>query len=145
MSDYYGDATLEDWLQEEVFESPVPVPPEAVALFERYRTDVERNIEAWQESDDGYGNNLSWRGWGRGFDPVDDAFDAVYQQALPLVLTDLRGEGFVITGQGETDALICRKARCWLRLTGHLGKLDHELSTDGYTMVALAESLAPRE
>lgn len=72
MSDYYGAATLEDWLKEEVFAQNAPVPAEVVAHFEEWREDIERNIEAWMNSDDGDGNNLSWRGWGRGFNAISD-------------------------------------------------------------------------
>ena len=71
MSDYYGNATLEDWLAEEVFEVE-SVPKEVVSLFEKWRTDVQRSIQAWMDSDDGDGNELSWRGWGRGFYAIPD-------------------------------------------------------------------------
>lgn len=91
MSDYYGTATLEDWLAEEVFEME-QVPPEVVALFERYREGVEHDIESWMESDDGDGNPLSWRGWGRGFNTVDDDFEAIVANAKALLLThDAKG------------------------------------------------------
>lgn len=71
MSDYYGEATLEDWLVEEVFGMEhKPLPHSVVELFEPWRKDIERNIEMWMDSDDGYGNRLSWRGWGRGFEAV---------------------------------------------------------------------------
>ena len=73
MSDYYGNATLEDWLAEEVFyvyASEIPVS--VVDIFESYRNPVESNIEGWMDSDDGYGNSLSWRAWGRGFDAIEN-------------------------------------------------------------------------
>lgn len=72
MSDYYGNADLQDWLYEEVFDN-VPnlkksedVPVEVVRMFEFWRESVERNIESWFDSDDGDGP-ASWRDWGRGF------------------------------------------------------------------------------
>ncbi len=80
MSDYYGMATLEDWLAEEVFMID-EAPEEVVSLFEVWRSRVEYNIDAWLMTDDGEGNNTSWRGWGRGFDAIlddeDDFCDAV--------------------------------------------------------------------
>ena len=45
---------------------------EEILLFEEFREEIESNIESWQESDDGYGNNLSWRGWGRGFNGINN-------------------------------------------------------------------------
>jgi len=74
MSDYYGDATLEDWLAEEVFSVEKP-PKEVVKLFEKWREGIERDIESWMDSDDGYGSPLSWRGWGRGFNSIPDEDD----------------------------------------------------------------------
>jgi hypothetical protein len=92
MSDYYGAATLEDWLKEEVFAQNIPVPAEVVAHFEEWREDVERNIEAWMNSDDGDGNNLSWRGWGRGFNAISDEdtarFDALVAKLRPQAKPD---------------------------------------------------------
>lgn len=70
MSNYYGSATLEDWLAEEIFNVST-VPPEVVALFEQWREAVEQNIESWMDSDDGDGRK-SWRQWGFGMDAVDD-------------------------------------------------------------------------
>lgn len=86
MSDYYGDASLEDWLSEEVFAERV-VPPAVISLFEQWREPIEANIENWLDSDDGYGNHLSWRGWGRGFTPVQDdiAFDAAIAKAEKIM------------------------------------------------------------
>ncbi len=98
MSDYYGAATLEDWLKEEVFAQNIPVPAEVVAHFEEWREDVERNIEAWMNSDDGDGNNLSWRGWGRGYNAISDEdtarFDALVTK---LRLQALAGSTAVTT------------------------------------------------
>jgi hypothetical protein len=75
MSDYFGGPTLEDWLAEEVF-AVSEVPPAVTSLFERWRTAIEGQIDSWLDSDDGYGNRLSWRGWGRGYYgiPEDDVF-----------------------------------------------------------------------
>jgi len=88
MSDYYGNATLEDWLAEEVF-SVDKVQPDIVKLFEKWREHVEGNIESWQETDDGYGNNTSWRGWGRGFyaipDEEDNEFDALVKKGNDML------------------------------------------------------------
>lgn len=82
MSDYYGNDTLEDWLKEEVFGVSEPVPKEIVELFEEWREGVENNISAWMGSDDGYGNALSWRGWGRGFQGIPDEDDESFDEAL---------------------------------------------------------------
>ena len=86
MSDYYGDATLEDWLAEEVF-SCERVPEAVVALFERWREPVESSISSWQESDDGEGNRMSWRGWGRGFAGIEDteAFEVAVVESRALL------------------------------------------------------------
>jgi hypothetical protein len=73
MSDYYGAAELEDWLGEEVFYRCGTVPREVVALFEKWRAPVESSIEAWLDSDDGEGNCLSWRGWGRGWGNIPES------------------------------------------------------------------------
>lgn len=69
MSDYFGKSTLEDWLAEEVFEI-AHVNSRVVRLFEFWRDQIEDNITEWMESDDGHGNNLSWRDWGRGFNAI---------------------------------------------------------------------------
>lgn len=94
MSDYYGNATLEDWLHEEVFGDRVP--PDVVALFEKWRADVERNIEAWMESDDGYGNHLSWRGWGYGFEAIPDEdaaeFDSAVERGRSIIVSRVPGQ-----------------------------------------------------
>lgn len=82
MSDYYGDATLEDWLAEEVFSVSYPLPESVVSLFEQWRTDVERNIESWMDSDDGFGNRLSWRGWGRGFEAINERTHFEFEKAI---------------------------------------------------------------
>lgn len=77
MSDYFGNADLKDWLYEEVFVRDLSVNKEELtedilSLFEEYKEAVESNIEAWMSSDDGAGNPLSWRGWGRGFHAISD-------------------------------------------------------------------------
>ena len=81
MSDYYGDSTLEDWLAEEVY-AVTTVPKEVVTLFEKWRAGVESDIESWMASDDGDGNNLSWRGWGRGFNSIPDEDDAEFDEVM---------------------------------------------------------------
>lgn len=92
MSDYYGDATLEDWLQEEVFRATEPLPSSVVSLFEGWREAVETNIRAWMDSDDGDGNHLSRRGWGRGFYAVADSdeskFDDAVRQGRLMILSN---------------------------------------------------------
>ncbi len=87
MSDYYGDPTLEDWLSEEVFGGRT-VTSDIVALFEQWREDVEYSIRSWQDSDDGDGNRLSWRGWGQGFAGISDteAFDKACRRAEEIFL-----------------------------------------------------------
>lgn len=70
MSDYFGRATLEDWLVEEVFCKEIK--PEIVSLFEEWRIAVETDISNWMDSNDGYGHTVSWRGWGRGFNAIHD-------------------------------------------------------------------------
>lgn len=86
MSEYYGTATLEDWLYEEVFNriptitKPEELPVEVIAFFEKWREGVENNIERWMCSDDGDGNNLSWREWGRGFAGIPDEDDSVFEE-----------------------------------------------------------------
>jgi hypothetical protein len=96
MSDYYGGATLEDWLQEEVFRTREPLPSLVVSLFECWREGIEANIRAWMESDDGDGNHLSWRGWGRGFYAVADSdesrFDNAVRQGRLMISSNLQIE-----------------------------------------------------
>lgn len=89
MSDYYGSATLEDWLAEEVFSVPHgSVPTQVVALFERWRSGVEHQIDTWMSSDEGDGR-MSWRGWGRGFYAISDdetaVFDALAKQGREML------------------------------------------------------------
>lgn len=85
MSDYYGDSTLEDWLAREVFYVE-EVHPEIVKRFEEWREGIENDIERWMGSDDGDGNPLSWRGWGRGFSSISDEdmlrFESLVDQSL---------------------------------------------------------------
>jgi len=81
MSNYYGGATLEDWLAEEVFVVD-KVPKDVVMLFEKWREGIEADIESWMNSDDGYGNELSWRGWGRGFNSIPDEDDCELGNAI---------------------------------------------------------------
>jgi len=83
MSDYYGKATLEDWLAEEVFMDGF-VPKEVVELFEEWREGVEADISNWMDSDDGNGNTLSWRGWGKGFNSIPDEDDEAFEKAEVL-------------------------------------------------------------
>lgn len=82
MSDYYGDATLEDWLAEEVFSVPHgDVPAEVVALFERWRDAVRYQIESWWDTDEGEGR-YSWRAWGRGFNAIRDSEQQAFDEAV---------------------------------------------------------------
>jgi hypothetical protein len=82
VSDYYGGASLEDWLEEEVFHHRVS--PRVVSKFERWREAIESNIDAWLDTDDGDGHQLSWRGWGRGFYAIPEedieAFDRLVDE-----------------------------------------------------------------
>lgn len=80
MSDYYGAATLEDWLSEEVFDGKV-VPAKVVAVFEPWRESVENTIQAWMDSDEGDGR-ASWRGWGRGFYAIPDSEYPLFKFAV---------------------------------------------------------------
>lgn len=83
MSDYYGDATLESWLAEVVFLIEEKYLPKiAVDNFEKWRVCVEDSIEGWMGSDDGEGNNLSWRGWGHGFALIPDEDDDEFEEAV---------------------------------------------------------------
>ena len=75
MSDYCGNANLEDWLREEIFYGK-KVPKNVVERFEKWRDAVETNIEQWMLTDDGEGNNVSWRGWGRGFNAIPESDNA---------------------------------------------------------------------
>lgn len=90
MSDYFGNATLEDWLYEEVFKtelslsSPEDIPKVVVIMFEKWRTDVKTNIESWMASDDGDGNPLSWRGWGRGFVVISDEEEEAFNELVKI-------------------------------------------------------------
>lgn len=90
MSDYYGEAKLEDWLAEEVFAIDV-VPKHVVEKFEKWRDGVESNISSWMDTDDGYGNNLSWRGWGRGFNGVPDDDDVEFGKAIKFGVNEIKG------------------------------------------------------
>lgn len=80
MSDYYGSATLEDWLAEEVFSVEV-VPKSVIELFEGWREGVKTDIENWMGTDDGDGCS-SWRGWGRGFNAIPDEDDSKFDAAI---------------------------------------------------------------
>lgn len=64
MSDYYGSATLEDWLAEEQF-GVAHVPQCIVDLFEPWREQIENSIEDWQVS------GIGWRTWGRAVPHLD--------------------------------------------------------------------------
>lgn len=88
MSDYYGTDTLESWLENEVYGREAPPP--VVALFERWREEIESSVRSWMESDaDGEGNPYSWRGWGRGYGSIAeaerDAAEAAYREGLTLL------------------------------------------------------------
>lgn len=69
MSDYYGQATLEDWLAEEVFSCTV-VPVRVVALFEEWRETIEASVQEWLDQRE-YG--VGWRQWGCGWPYICDA------------------------------------------------------------------------
>lgn len=40
------------------------------------------NINAWMDSDDGYGNNYSWRGWGRGFYAIPEEDEKEFEEKI---------------------------------------------------------------
>jgi hypothetical protein len=82
MSDYSGDATLEDWLSKEVFNSPVP--KEVVDKFKGYRTGIENDVGAWiSQSYDEW--HIGWRSWGRGYNTVDEEFEVIVQSCIAQV------------------------------------------------------------
>ena len=81
MSDYYGIDTLESWLKEELFETD-DISAEVIKLFERWREPIESSVGSWMDSDDGDGNHLSWRGWGRGYAQIPDEDDAAFDEAI---------------------------------------------------------------
>lgn len=118
MSDYYGAATLEDWLGEEVFFMKV-VPHFIVTRFEKYREGVERDIEAWMESDDGQGNPLSWRGWGRGFNSIEDS-DEYLSELIEKAKEDIFEARRVLCAANELpDGTLLLGARHWDSLMHH--------------------------
>lgn len=125
MSDYYGAATLEDWLGEEVFHLRV-VPHFIVMRFEAFRDVVERDIENWMASDDGDGNSLSWRGWGRGFANIpmsDEEFDALIKKAQSdlfdarriLCSANKLPDGTLLLGARHWDTLMHDQFRLYLK------------------------------
>ena len=73
MSDYYGDATIDDWTYEEIFN--FRLTEAELKLFDPWKESIEGDIESWMCSDDGYGNEVSWRSWGRGFETIPDKDD----------------------------------------------------------------------
>lgn len=94
MSDYYGDATLESWLIEEVLDTPpVRLDPDRFedfvrthvsGLFEPWRDIIEADINNWMASDDGEGNPLSWRGWGRGYANIPNGDNAIIETRIKV-------------------------------------------------------------
>ena len=131
MSDYYGQPALESWLGEEVFFMKV-VPYFAVMQFEKYREGVERDIEAWLESDDGEGNSLSWRGWGRGFNTVaqtpDDEIEfgalveklkeEIFEKRRVLCAANELPDGHLILGARHWDDLMHTNFNLYLKAKG---------------------------
>lgn len=128
MSDYYGNATLEDWLQEEVFGASNPLPQPVVSLFEKWRTGVENNIEAWMDSDDGYGNNLSWRGWGRGFYSIpeseNDAFNKAIEAGYRMLAIGNSAQPVPVTERLPDPKDCDSMGRCWWFRVGEDGVGD---------------------
>ena len=80
MSDYFGNDTLEDWLEEEL---GLPPTPNVVALFERWRSQIESSIRAWWDTDRGEGPR-SWRGWGRGYPVLSSDQELIFEEAIRL-------------------------------------------------------------
>ncbi|RKZ87365.1 MAG: hypothetical protein DRQ39_04310 [Gammaproteobacteria bacterium] len=83
MSDYYGIDTLESWLENELFTTS-NIPAEVVKLFERWRDPIESSVGSWMDSDDGDGNHLSWRGWGRGYAQIPDEDSKALDEAIRI-------------------------------------------------------------
>ncbi len=71
MSSYDGIATLESWLEHEVFE--FELTDSEIEYFEKWRDQLERHLENYLDTDDGEGNNTSWRGFGYGFNCFSEA------------------------------------------------------------------------
>jgi len=81
MSSYDGTATLESWLEHEIFGF---LPEKVVVnMFEPWRESIEVSIEHWLDTDYGEGS-YSWRGWGRAY-PDDEQFSIVLGQAKKVI------------------------------------------------------------
>lgn len=127
MSDYYGDATLESWLGHEVFFME-NVPHSAVMKFEQWRHDVENNIEQWMQTDDGEGNNLSWRGWGRGFsaiadedelsDVIDKCKEEIFETRRIVCAANRLPDDKIILGIRHWDRIMHRQVMDYMELHG---------------------------
>jgi hypothetical protein len=59
-------------------------------MFEKWREGIEANIEAWMNSDDGDGNQFSWRRWGRGFYGIPDGDEEEFSKCIDGALNYLR-------------------------------------------------------
>lgn len=121
MSDYYGAATLEDWLGQEIFFMK-NVPYFAVAKFEKYREGIERDIEVWMQN----GDAPSWRDWGRGFNSIvdnDDVFNALVETAKERVFEERRvlcaanelPDGRLLLGARHWDELMHGQCNLYLK------------------------------
>lgn len=121
MSDYFGDANLEDWLYEEVFDkittlgSADDLPEEIVAMFEKWRRGVEASILGWMESVDEAGNPTSWRGWDRGFEGIPDDDEALFDKLVKLATTYMTL---------ETILDVCSHGHEFARMNNHPLKKD---------------------
>ncbi len=73
MGDYYGNATMGDWLKFEVLYSLDDLPDNIVEMFEEWSDAIVHNIDNWLSSDDGYGRSVSWQAWGRGYSAIPES------------------------------------------------------------------------
>ena len=53
-------------------------------MFEKWRSEVETSIYQWMLSDDGDGNPLSWRDWGRGFNGIPEEDTVLFESMVNL-------------------------------------------------------------
>lgn len=85
MSDYYGTDTVLSYLEHELdlgADLETILTADANLFIDQLFNPIEENllsgIRAWENSDDGYGNNLSWRSYERGCCNLTDADDIYF-------------------------------------------------------------------
>lgn len=103
MSDFYGAPTLEGWLAEEVLQYNGKIPQHIVEKFEKWRQGIEANIHLWLDTDDGDGNQLSWRGWGRGFYGIPDEDEHEFQTIALCAQEELNN--LMLQKQGDNNEI----------------------------------------